>query len=207
MSSTSPSSPSPSAEFTPDLNHLIAQDPVNCIEIERLLDSMTHRQRVASTRAITRANQRRLFHAVDGFRPITVDAFVSAKQAPLEVVGHVGTNNLPLHRKFEKAMYRQSDGVVAGRNVQSLAALTGPGYFTLEPGRHRTSEVVINYIDLPKEKPPGWPEITDNARGISYFVYRGLHDIMRGVSKHVTIGRASRFSKELPNYFILVRPD
>jgi hypothetical protein len=65
--------------------------------------------------------------------------------------------------------------------------------------------VIFDYSDLPQQCPARWPTITDNARGVSYFVYRGLTDVMRKVSEHVSVGRAFRFGKPLPNYFVLVR--
>ena len=39
----------------------------------------------------------------------------------------------------------------------------------------------------------------------SRFVYAGMIDMLRGVSKHVTIGRAIRNGKEADNWFLLCR--
>jgi hypothetical protein len=185
-----------------NLNNLLARDHLDCSEIASMLDSATHDERVRLTRNISRQNFQRLYAAVKGFKPISVDELVPTSEA-LSPVEHVGTNNLPLAREFSKVMYREPNGGAAGRNVQTLSWATGPGYFTVEP--HQDGEVIINYLKLPEARAPEWPAITDNARGLSYFIYRGMHDVMRGISKHVTIGRARRFGKDLPNYFVLVR--
>ena len=172
------------------------------------LDAMTHQQRVAATRSLPGKYFAKLFEAVDGLRPVGLEHFVPQGIADGEVVTHVGTNTLPTFRSFEKPMYR-NNGVICGRNVQFWSFLTGPGYFTVaaEHERGKQGEVVLDYVALPPGKPDGWPKVVTNARGFSHLVFKGLQDVMRGVSTHVTIGRATRGGKTMEEYFILVRQE
>ena len=65
--------------------------------------------------------------------------------------------------------------------------------------------MVIDYTMIPTAKPDAWPAIQPNEKGVSRFVYAGMHDYMRKVSTHVTIGRAYRHGKISNNYFMLCR--
>ena len=60
------SSPTPQAA----LLALLRVTPVQPPAIERLLDGMTHVERVAAVRALGRPEQRALYEAVAGFRPL-----------------------------------------------------------------------------------------------------------------------------------------
>jgi hypothetical protein len=72
-----------------------------------------------------------------------------------------------------------------------------------EPG-----EVVFDYARLPPAKPDTWPAIRSNDAMRGRFVYGGgMHDVVRGVSDHVSIGRAFRRGKPLANWFVLCRID
>ena len=158
------------------------------------LDKMTHDERVHATRSLPRADLAVLFAQAEGARHLEPGSFWHG-----DTTHHIGTNNMPMARAFEKPIFRVQ-GQLAGRNVQPWAWLTGPGYFTVHRDQDCAGQVIFNYINVP----PGAPS---NARGMSYFVFRGLTDVMRGVSEHVTVGRAFRHGKPLPNYFVLVRRD
>jgi hypothetical protein len=93
-----------------------------------------------------------------------------------------------------------------GFNFQTLAPITGPGYFIARESRDRP-EVLIDYCSLPSEHPQGWPPIRSNERGLSRLVYGFLLDTLRGVSGHVTIGSAARKGKDLGSWFALCRED
>ena len=54
-------------------------------------------------------------------------------------------------------------------------------------------------------RPAGWPDIRLNSEGMSRFIYNGTSDTMRGVSKHVSVGRAARAGKWMANWFVLCR--
>ena len=59
----------------------------------------------------------------------------------------------------------------------------------------------------PGEKPGAWPPIKKNESGLGKIVYGGMVDVMRGISSHVSIGRAFRDGKFTENYFLLCRQD
>jgi hypothetical protein len=44
-----------------------------------------------------------------------------------------------------------------------------------------------------------------NDARLSRLVFNGTQDVLRGISKHVCIGRASRGGKWMDNWFVLVR--
>ena len=101
---------------------------------------------------------------------------------------------------FAKVMCRPDDGSTDklwGYNLSSgfATAFVGPGYFTLtrdiNPG-----DLLVDYNILPPHAPEGWPAIKPNDRGLSNFVYVRLGDVLRGISQHVTIGRAYRRRKD-----------
>jgi len=65
--------------------------------------------------------------------------------------------------------------------------------------------VNIDYTRVPPRGAEGWPAVLPNSARLSRFIYNGTQDRMRGVSAHVTIGRASRAGKDMDNWFVLVR--
>ena len=72
-------------------------------------------------------------------------------------------------------------------------------------------EVLIDYCEVPSDKPAGkpdgWPDVRPNSAGLSRFIYNRTKDTMRGVSSHVSIGRAARDGKVMDNWFVLCRRD
>jgi hypothetical protein len=166
-------------------------------KLAEALNSMTHTERVQVTRAMSGLAIERLFDTVIG-HSLDPEYFLT-----FDITPHAGTNNMLVARAFQKIFYRTTSGI-AGRNAHRFDWLTGPGYFSVKKNDH-AADVIFDYSDLPQQCPARWPTITDNARGVSYFVYRGLTDVMRKVSEHVSVGRAFRFGKPLPNYFVLVR--
>jgi hypothetical protein len=89
-----------------------------------------------------------------------------------------------------------------------MKAFTGPGYFVAKPVDART--IVVDYFDVPPDGaklPAGWPGVLPNSARLGRFVYFQMRDYMRGVSKHVTVGRANRGGKDVDNWFLLLRED
>lgn len=187
------------------LVELLQSETIDCQQIDAHLEALGHTERVAQTRALPGKLFKPLFDAVAGHRKLAVEDLVPANSARFAVVPFWGINNMPAFRRFQKPLYRTAEGQVGGRNVQTWQALTGPGYFTVTPGKQ--GEVIFDYVNLPTQAPQGWPRIKSNARGLSNFVFRGLIDIVRAVSEHVVIGEATRDGKPLGQYFILVRED
>ena len=108
--------------------------------------------------------------------------------------------------------YRPDDEATAAkelwgfnRNGPLVTTTVGPGYYVAYP--RGQGEVLIDYTRLPTRAPQGWPRILRNDQRLSRLVYHGTQDVLRGVSKHVTIGRASRKGKDLDNWFVLCRTE
>lgn len=185
---------------------------VKPIEIARTLDDMTHAERVRAIRAAGRAEQRRLYDAVAGFRALALTDVVPARVAEMTEVRHHGKNTLPAFTHFEKRFCRpagadpNAPSVLWGYNEGSMRWLTGPGYFVLRPDAER-GELLVDYYQVPPQRPAAWPEIRPNDRGLAQFVYGFMIDTLRGVSQHVTVGSAARKGKDLGSWFLLCRED
>ena len=193
-----------------DFRGLLRDTVIKPFEVAGFLDGLSHEERVAAVRAAGRGEQRRLYRAVEGFRPVRLVDLVSPATADLSSVRHYGKNTLPLFSLFEKRFCRArgadpgEPGELYGFNFQTMSPLTGPGYFVAVEDTQR-EEVLVDYRRLPSEHPAGWPEIRSNERGISRFVYGFMVDTLRRVSEHVTIGSAARAGKDLGSWFILCR--
>ncbi len=160
---------------------------------------------------MTAREQAQLYEAAAGSRAITIADIVPAAAGPLAPVHHVGRNSLLLFRHFEKRFSRPDDpeacanGELWGYNHQTMSPFTGPGYFVaydIDQG-----QVLIDYTRLPLRGAHGWPRVISNTARLSRFIYNGTQDTLRGVSKHVTIGRAARAGKVMDNWFVLCRVD
>ena len=97
------------------------------------------------------------------------------------------------------------DGAGVTSNV--MAEFSGISNANTVAYDHGDGEVLIDYLQVPPDKPSHWPKILSNSKRLSRFVYNGTQDVLRGVSEHVTIGRATRGGKDLPNFFVLCRVD
>jgi hypothetical protein len=183
---------------------------VKPIEVARVLDDMTHDERVRAIRAAGRSEQRRLYEAVAGLRALRMTDMVAASVPALTPVRHYGKNTLPAFTHFEKRFCRPADAdpsapaVLWGYNEGSSRWITGPGYFVLRPDAER-GELLVDYNQVPPAHPPEWPAIRRNEQGLSRFVYGFMIDRLRGVSQHVTIGSAARKGKDLGSWFLLCR--
>lgn len=181
--------------------------------IERMsetLDAQTHEQRLAEIAQLSRRDLAQLFDLAAG-RGCTLDLdFVPADRAPLDPVIHHGRNSLPAFRSFQKRFARPSrshvPSVVLGYNEQTMMPFTGPGYFVArEDVLEGTSTVVIDYRQIPDEKPATWPAILPNSARLGRFVYDDMQDWMWKVSRHVTIGRARKSQGWMDAWFVLCR--
>jgi hypothetical protein len=179
--------------------------------LARFLDGLAHDARVAAIRAVGRAEQRRLYGAVEEFLPLGLEDLVPPDRGDLQTVRHFGRNTLPAFRLFEKRFCRppgedrRKPQRLLGFNFQTFAWVTGPGYFVARPGpRHR--EVSVDYREVPAgEVPQGWPRVAGNEGVPARFVYGFMVDTLRRVSEHVTIGSAARHGKDFGSWFVLCR--
>jgi hypothetical protein len=169
------------------------------------LDGLDPAARVSAVRTLTGKEQAALFEAAAGERPLALTDFVPQGTPPLREVIHEGKNSLPVFSAFQKRFCRPEGaaGELWGYNEQPMRWATGPGYFKVRP--IEDGQVLIDYFEVPPGKPPGWPPILPNSARLSRFVYFRTRDTMRGVSRHVSIGRAARDGKWMDNWFALCR--
>jgi hypothetical protein len=183
------------------------------LDVPRLakdLDELGHPGRVWAVRQWTRANMATLWEAVKGMRPVTLDDFVPPSVPPHVEVIHEGKNSLSAATHFQKRFARPKDpdakDILLGFNFQAFSPFTGPGYYVAHPSAE-AGEVDIDYTIIPREKPPSWPDILPNSSRFGRFVYHGMVDVMRGISSHVSIGRAKKKDGWMDAWFVLVRED
>jgi hypothetical protein len=192
-----------------DLRNLI-ETHLDLPRLSKDLDEIGHAARVWSVRQWERTDMATLWEAAKGFRPVVLEDFVPPETPPLVQVIHDGKNSLPAHTIFQKRFCRPSDpsaeDTLLGYNYQSLSPITGPGYYVAHPSTE-PGEVDIDYTMLPREKPPEWPDIVGNDERLGRFVYYGMIDVMRGLSPHVSIGRARKRGHWMDAWFVLVRQD
>jgi len=169
------------------------------------LDGLDRARRIADARDLGGAEQTRLFEAAAGYRRVTLPDFVPRGFPPLQPIVHYGRNSLPVFKIFEKrfCLPDASASELWGYNEQAFKTFTGPGYFVAKQASD--DEVVIDYCEVPPRKPAEWPPILPNSARLSRFIYYRTRDFMRGVSQHVSIGRATREGKPMDNWFVLCR--
>jgi hypothetical protein len=188
----------------------LGETPLRLKELAALLDGLAHHERVAWVRSVGRNDQRRLYEAAAGFLPLALADLVPPARAAGETVRHFGKNTLPAFTHFEKRFCRpagqdpQRPSLLYGFNFQSMAWLTGPGYYVARADP-ALPEVLIDYRELPPAAPAGWPPLRRNEVGAARFVYGFMVDRLRRVSEHVTIGSAARKGKDLGSWFLLTR--
>lgn len=197
-----------------DIHELLGPQ-VNLDHVCKFLDELHHEGRVAACRSLSGKEQARLFDAAAGFRKITVDDIVPPSVAPLVPVPHWGHNSMPAFKTFQKVFCRpdivtaREAGELWGYNRTAfglLGTVVGPGYYTAYdiPG----GEVLVDYTAVPPHGAPGWPNVLPNSARLSHFVYKETQDTLRGISKHVTIGRAAKAGGDwMSNWFVLCRLD
>jgi len=181
------------------------QGPLDLPAFSRWLDSLNAEARIAAARGLSGRQQAVLFEAAQGFRPITLDHFVPPAIGLNQQVIHYGRNSLPAFSAFEKRFVRPAKDAAAlwGYNEGSARPLLGPGYFLAVP--QGAGEVLVDYSQLPPQAAAGWPAIKPNSAGLSRFVFHNLSDVLRGVSTHVSVGRAARKGKPMDSWFVLAR--
>jgi len=194
---------------------VLLEPTIDLPRLTAVLDELGHEGRLATVRGWEKRDLVRLYDAAKGHHPLTLEHFVPPARAPLTEVIHHGKNSLPLFSRFQKRFTRpEGAGEPAaelwGFNRQSNEAVTGPGYFVVHTefdGGQVPGEVAIDYRKAPKGKAPSWPDVMPNSARLGRFVYEGMVDVMRGISKHVSIGRAWKHGKYMDAWFVLCRED
>lgn len=197
----------------------ILDDPSTTLAaVAAWLDDRSHDDRLAATRTLGRAAQRRLYALAADSAPLSLGDFVPEGVADLLPVRHHGTNTLPLPgglRRFEKRFCRPGDAGTRlfGYNEGATRSLLGPGYFVAVPTAGNAAweergSIVVDYFQVPDGPvAEGWPRVKPNSSGLQVLVYHQTRDFMRRVSAHVTIGAAFKKERGLDHYFTLVRED
>lgn len=191
-----------------ELAALIHSPQVTAPALADHLDALSPAARLAQTLALGSAEQERLFDLVAGARRFTLDDLAPATTPPLTGVRHEGRNSLFLFTRFAKLFAVPDEATAAperwGYNATSALVSTtvGPGYFVAV---QQGDEVLVDYTRLPPRPLLGAPAILRNEARLSFFVYRHTKDVVRGVSQHVSIGRAWRGARRLDNWFVLCR--
>lgn len=195
------------------LRELLDAPAIDLDAVAAHLDGLSPAARIEEVTSLGKREQARLFDAAEGYRPIALDFLVPSSREPMREVVHHGKNSLPVFTRFAKVFTRPDDAQAAenevwgyNRNPGLIETTVGPGYFVAYE-HDREGELLIDYLRTPPRKPDGWPEIIPNSARLSRFVYYGTQDVLRGVSEHVSIGRATRGGKEMPNWFVLCRED
>jgi hypothetical protein len=186
---------------------------VDLRRISRVLDELGHSGRLDTIRGWDADQQAAIYKAAKGYLPLALEHFVPATVGAMTEVIHHGKNSLPAFTHFQKRFCRPppvdgeaSEGQLWGYNHQELQLWTGPGYFVAHLAES-DGEVAIDYTLAPPGKPGDWPDLLPNSARLGRFVYYGTIDIMRGISKHVSIGRARRGEHWMNAWFVLCRED
>lgn len=189
------------------LEQWLRPDALDVAALARHFDALSPAARLAAVRTLSGAQQARLYEAAKGARKLTLDDLVPPGTPPLTEVVHEGKNSLLMFTHFAKVFCRpKSDAPELwgyNRSGAFVETMVGPGYYVAYEGPG--DEVLIDYTRLPKGKAASWPEILPNEARLSRFVYAGMIDALRGVSQHVSVGRAIRNGKVQDNWFVLCR--
>lgn len=170
-------------------------------DIAQHLDDLAPAERVRQVLAVDGRQQQQLFDLAKGKLSVTMDEFVPRSD---ETFIYELKNGLPMFNVSQKRFYRPQDGEIVGYNHTDAFATfwAGPGYFFARDSDD--GEILFDYTRLPSLRPPGWPEIKKNARGlVPRITYADMIDYCRRVSKHTVIGAAFRHGKPRNQTFIL----
>ncbi len=178
-------------------------------ELARHLDALDPQSRLEQVLALSARQQARLFELAEGHRVFTLDDLAPAAATPLLGIRHEGRNSLYAFTRFAKVFAVPDEPSLItterwGFNDTSALVTTtvGPGYFVAV---QQGSEVLVDYTRLPPKALTGAPRPLPNSSRLSRFVYNQTKDLVRGVSTHVSIGRAWRGTRRLDNWFVLCR--
>ncbi len=177
--------------------------------IASFMNGLSPRKRVDEALSITGKRQAKLFEAVADGPALTVQDFVPDDVTLGRTIIFEGRNSLPMFTRFQKRFARVESGQVVGYNHQTWAAVTGPGFFVVkegEPGARVLKELYLDYTEVPREVPSGWPPFKPNEAGLSLLVYANMKDYMRQIADNVVIGAAYKRGKGQNQTFILARP-
>ena len=171
------------------------------------LDSLAPYSRVQEVTSLGGGLVGKLYDAVAGNEPLTLEDFVPAGEKGTVIFE--GKNSLPAFTHFQKRFARVGD-VVIGYNHQTMSFATGPGYFVVRnatPGESHPDELFFDYTtEPPRGWPSDWPAYKPNTAGLSRAVYANMKDFCRRVANGVLVGKAFKSGISQGAYFTLTRP-
>jgi hypothetical protein len=179
-------------------------------EIAQHLDQLRGSERVLEALGVTGRSVARLYDAMAGAPPLSLEDLVPADAPASATFIYEGRNSLPLFSRFQKRLARVEEGRVVGYNHQVWSPVTGPGYFVLKPPSGSADvpgEPYFDYTEPPGYEPTGWPRYRPNEWGPSLFVFARMKDYLRRVSRGVLVGAAFRNGSPLGQHFVLARAD
>jgi len=193
------------------LREVLSNETPDMAAVALHLDNLDSAERVTEVRTLGRAHLARLFEAAKGHKLISLSDIVSSDRGTMQEQLHHGKNSLPAFNHFAKVFVRpaaEHGAELWGYNRAGafVETVVGPGYFVAYP-HEVVGEVLVDYLRVPPERPDHWPAILPNSARLSKVVYNGTQDILRGVSKQVTIGRATKGGKPMSAWFVLCRDE
>ena len=173
----------------------LVRDLASAAELASHLDALSPDERVDQVVALKGRGLAKLWEIVAGAAPITLEEMVPLSEQGTRI--YEGRNSLPTFSRFQKRFTRLSTGQIIGYNHQTMAFVTGPGYFVVKPapadGEHQ-GELYFDYTEFdsaaPSEAPDGWPTFKPNEAGLSRLVYAHMKDFCRRIARGVLIGKA-----------------
>jgi hypothetical protein len=204
-----------------DLNVLL-EPKVDLAHVARILNELGPSGRLDTIRGWDRSQQAAIYEAAKGFSPLDLDYFVPKAVGPRIGVVHHGKGT-SIFNHFEKRICRP-DPLPDGSGVEELwgythndwQVWTGPGYFVAYASEN-PGEVALDHTRIPErlapaeggppDRPEGWPAVLPSSARLGRFIDDGTVDVMRGISKHVSIGRARRKTKWTDQWCVLCRED
>lgn len=186
-----------------DIERFFKAGAVDIAGLAAWLDRLAPVERAGQALSLGARQQAQLFEAAAGHRAIGLDDLVPPSTGLHAPVHFAGRNSLPAFSRFEKRFLRAGDGPqLWGYNEGAARRLVGPGYFV---ARGSGGEVLVDYREIPAQAPhAGWPEPRPNSAGLSRLVFHELVDTLRGVSRHLYVGRGYRRGRALPAWFLLL---
>jgi hypothetical protein len=192
------------AESHTSLRALLAEG-ANRDRIASFLDGLSPAERNEEVLALRGREVKRLYEACAGGPTLTLEDFVPASAGDDKPVIFEGRNSLPTFSRFQKRFARMGDQIV-GYNHQTMAFVTGPGFFVVKPASAEgdvPGELYFDYTDKPRVIPSGWPTFKPNESGLSALVYAHMKDYMRSVAKGIVVGTAYKKGKSQNAFFVL----
>lgn len=191
--------PVPPLDLARLLNTELSPGPV---ELAELLDSYSENARLEFLAALGKEDLICLYENFARRLCAPSDFLAAPPEATLVCDG---INSLPVLRRFQKRFTAGAPGAdPIGHNHYALAALAGPGYFRVKASSDRPGEVVFDYTGTFDKTPPGWPMAQGNDQGLAKFVFGGLTDTVRRVSRDLVVGAAWKQGRPTGDYFALV---